>query len=147
MAFTRRFDQLYKQRKILILVFLILGFSCLFLLPKLKFSFNFEQFFPQGDPDLEFFQEFIKEFESDDNFLLVAFDNDPDVFEADFLEKVRTFSRAVDKEVPFVTQVQSLPDFRYPVMTPFGPSTIPALHLDNPEPVSYTHLRAHETDS
>ena len=133
MAFTRRFDQLYKQRKILILVFLILGFSCLFLLPKLKFSFNFEQFFPQGDPDLEFFQEFIKEFESDDNFLLVAFDNDPDVFEADFLEKVRTFSRAVDKEVPFVTQVQSLPDFRYPVMTPFGPSTIPALHLDNPE--------------
>ena len=133
MDFTQKFDQVYKQRKLLIIVFLLLSIGCIFLLPKLKFAFNFEQFFPQGDPDLEFFQEFIKEFESDDNFLLVAFENQPNVFDPAFLKKVQTFARTAVKEVPHIKQVQSLPDFKYPVMTPFGPSTIPALHLDDPE--------------
>ncbi len=123
---------MYKKRKALLIFFGVMSIGCLFLLPHLKFAFNFEQFFPQGDPDLEFFQDFIKEFESDDNFLLVAFENKPDVFEPEFLRTVQTFSRATAKEVPYVKQVQSLPDFKYPVMTPFGPSSIPALHLDDP---------------
>ena len=122
----------YRNRKSLLALFAVLAIVALCLLPRIKVAFNFEQFFPQGDPDLEFFQAFIEEFEADDNFLLIALDNEPSVFDTAFLKKVRAFSRDCKKEVPYVKLVQSLPDFRYPVMTPFGPSALPALHLNDP---------------
>ena len=101
-------------------------------LPNLKFSFRFEQFFPQGDEDLEFFQEFIKDFESDDNFLLVAVENKPTVFDTSFLKNFAALNEAY-AELPHVIQVQSLSNFSYPVKTPFGIMPIPALHLDDEE--------------
>lgn len=127
------YSSYYRNRKAIIAFFVVLGLVALSLLPRIKVAFNFEQFFPQGDPDLEFFQAFIEEFEADDNFLLIALDHEPSVFDTTFLKKVKAFSKDCKKEIPYVNLVQSLPDFRYPVMTPFGPSAIPALHLDDLE--------------
>lgn len=121
--------------------FLSLSLISLFLLPKLQFIFNFEQFFPQGDPDLDFFQEFIAEFETDDNFLLVALDNEPSVFDTAFLTRVKAFSKEARKELPYAKQIQSLPEFKYPVMTPFGPSSISAIHLDDLEQLKKDSVR------
>lgn len=118
-----------------------LSLISLFLLPKLQFIFNFEQFFPQGDPDLDFFQEFIAEFETDDNFLLVALDNEPSVFDTAFLTRVKAFSKEARKELPYAKQIQSLPEFKYPVMTPFGPSSISAIHLDDLEQLKKDSVR------
>ncbi len=101
-------------------------------LPFIKFAFNFEQFFPQGDEDLEFFQEFIKDFESDDNFLLVAIENNPSVFDTSFLKKFKNLNDEFSS-LPHVTQVQSLANFAYPVKTPFGIMPIPALNVDSPD--------------
>lgn len=133
MRFTEWYEWFWTHRKGSIALFLLLSVASLFLLPNLKFAFNFEQFFPQGDPDLEFFKEFIDEFESDDNFLLVAFEHEPTIFDTSFLQKVKKFSNVAAREVPYVKHVQSLPTLKYPVMTPFGPSFIPALHLDDPD--------------
>lgn len=135
------YEWYYENRKKLVSFFAILSLLSLFLLPNLKFLFNFEQFFPQGDEDLEYFQEFIAEFETDDNFLLVALDNQPSVFDTAFLAKVKAFSKAVRKDLPYTKQVQSLPEFKYPVMTPFGPSTIPAIHLDDLEQLKKDSVR------
>ncbi len=135
------FETFYQNRKVSIAAFLILASLSAILLPQLKFAFNFEQFFPQGDEDLEFFQEYIKEFETDDNFLLVALDNKPTVFDTSFLRKVEAFSKEAYKEIPYVKLVQSLPNYRYPVMTPFGPTTVPALHLDKPEQLKSDSIR------
>jgi len=135
------FHSFYQNRKAFIALFIILALLSTLLLPSLKFSFNFEQFFPEGDDDLAFFQDFIKEFETDDNFLLVALDNRPSVFDVDFLKRVAAFSEAAQKEIPYVKLVQALPDLTYPVMTPFGPTTVPALHLDEPERLSSDSIR------
>jgi len=135
------FEKFYQNRKASIYLFIILAVLSSLLLPKLKFSFNFEQFFPEGDEDLEFFQEFIEEFETDDNFLLIALENNPTVFDVEFLKKVADFSKQAKKEIPYVKLVQALPDLTYPVMTPFGPTTIPALHLDEPDRISEDSLR------
>lgn len=135
------YDTYYKNRKALLSFFVILSILALFLIPRLKFAFNFEQFFPQGDEDLIFFQEFIAEFETDDNFLLIALEHEPSVFDTAYLKKVKAFSKAIEKEVPYVKLVQALPDFRYPVMTPFGPSTIPALHLNDPKLLKEDSIR------
>ena len=135
------FDTFYRNRKASIAIFVVIALLSSLLLPRLKFSFNFEQFFPKGDKDLEFFQDFIKEFETDDNFLLLALDNEPTVFDAEFLKQVSDFSKAAKKEIPYVKLVQALPDMTYPVMTPFGPTTVPALHLEEPERMAADSLR------
>lgn len=103
-----------------------------FSIPHIKFAFNFEQFFPQGDEDLEFFQEFIKDFESDDNFLLVAVENQPTIFDTSFLKRFKKLNEDFDR-LPHVTRTQALTNFSYPVKTPFGVMPIPALHLDDLE--------------
>jgi predicted RND superfamily exporter protein len=102
-----------------------------FFLTKLSFIFDFEQFFPEGDPDLAFFRDFIEEFESDDNFLLLAIENEPSVFDSSFLESFHQLSLAM-REVPHVEKVQSLTMMDYPIKTPFGISAIPIIHRKTP---------------
>jgi len=118
-------------RKYIIAVFILFIPVCLYQVYHLKFSFDFEQFFPEGDPDLEFFQSFIQEFETDDNFLLIAVENNPSVFEEDFLEKFHEFTLKV-RDIPHVTRVQSLTTMDYPVKTPFGINSVPIIHMDQP---------------
>jgi uncharacterized protein len=97
----------------------------------IRFAFDFEQFFPIGDPDLEAFKEFVKEFETDDNFLLIALHRPKGVFDQQFLQKVHQFSLDC-RDLPHVKQVVSLTKIGYPIKTPFAIATIPAIHLDQP---------------
>ena len=124
------YDWYYENRKWFIAFFIIASLGAAFMLPKLGFSFNFEQFFPKGDPDLEFFQEFVEEFETDDNFLLLAIEHDPSIFDTSFLRQLKVFTKDCRKEIPYLKRIQSIVDFKYPLMTPFGPTTIPAIHFD-----------------
>jgi predicted RND superfamily exporter protein len=101
-------------------------------IPKLKFTFDFEQFFPKGDPDLEFFYNFIEDFESDDNFLLIAIENYNGVFDENFLQSFQNFSLEA-RNLPHVSKHLSLLNFSYPIKTPFGITTIPAIHFDKPD--------------
>lgn len=147
--------------KSIISIFLILSLSGAFLASqRVQFRFDFEQFFPTGDEDLEFFLEFKERFEPDDNFLLVGIHKEDGVFEQAFLEQVLDFSlaaRRIHFEVPKadsidnniytkaandqgdsillihpVLSAQSLLQIEYPVKNPFtGFSSIPVLHLED----------------
>lgn len=98
---------------------------------QIKFRFDFEQFFPQGDEDLAFFKGFIEEFETDDNFLLVGIPNKGTVFEKSFLEKIQ--NTTIDlRDVAGVMKSQSITNIRMPLKTPFGFTSIPLVHLDDP---------------
>ncbi len=123
---------LIPYRKGILGFFAVLTILSLIGIPRLKFSFDFEQFFPQGDEDLEFFRSFTKEFETDDNFLLLAVENNPTVFDTSFLQKFHTISLDL-RSLPYVKSVQGLTTMRYPVKTPFGITSIPILHLANEE--------------
>lgn len=74
-----------KYRGSIIIFFAILAIISGYYSTQLKFSFSFEQFFPKGDPDLEYYKNFTKDFEADDNFLLIAVENKPTVFDSSFL--------------------------------------------------------------
>ena len=97
----------------------------------LKFSFDFSQFFPRGDDDLAFFLEFVEEFEGDDNFLLVALENEEGVFQEEFLNDAHEFALE-SRELPHIVGVQSLTTFSYPLKTPFGLTAIPAINRAEP---------------
>ncbi len=114
-----------------IAVFGLLAIVSAFQLQNLKFAFSFEQFFPKGDEDLEFFTDFTEEFEADDNFLLVAVRREEGVFDQSFLEQFHDFTlRSAD--IPYILESQSLTKISYPLKTPFAITTIPAIHINEP---------------
>ncbi len=121
-----------QYRLLSVVVFSLLAIGSLFMLTRLQFTFDFEQFFPEGDEDLEFFREFVDEFETDDNFQLIAIERDSGVFHQPFLRDFHDFTLAC-RHLPHVEQVQSLTKFAYPVKTPFALTTLPAIHIDRPE--------------
>jgi hypothetical protein len=60
----------------------------IFLASRLGFDYNFENFFPQDDPDTDFFREYRSYFESDNDFIVVGLKNEEGVFQPDFLQRV-----------------------------------------------------------
>lgn len=117
-------------KKSILGLFILLGIISTFLLFNLRFSFDFSQFFPEGDEDLIFYQDFIEEFGVDDSFLLIAIENGDTVFEADFLKRFAAFSK-LSKELPFVIENQSITTLFYPIKTSFGYSRLPIIHLND----------------
>jgi uncharacterized protein len=119
-----------RWRKTIFGSFILLFFTACYFITTLRFSFDFEQYFPQGDPDLIFFQDFIKKFETDDNFLLVGVKNTEGVFQQDFLRRFDTLTQK-SIELPYIVDNQSLTTVRLPVKTPFGISAISAIHIED----------------
>jgi len=107
----------------------------------LKFTFDFEQFFPTGDPDLEFFLEFREKFEPDDNFMLVAVRREQGVFQQDFLNDFHAFTLDCRKLEP-VERVNSITTTKFPIKLPIGGFTaIPAIDRKNPDTYARDSLR------
>jgi predicted RND superfamily exporter protein len=61
---------------------------CVWLASGLKFSYDFEAFFPQNDPETDFYIEFRESFETDNDFFIVVLESDGSVFDSTFLSKV-----------------------------------------------------------
>lgn len=119
------------RRNLFLGLYGLLTLASLFLLPRLQFTFDFEQFFPKGDPEYEFFKKYVRDFESDDNFLLVAVERREGVFDSVFLAKFHDFTLRAG-QLPFVTSANSLTKMQYPLKTPFGITAVPVVHLENP---------------
>ena len=117
-------------KKTILIGFIVLAIGSCFTLPNLKFSFDFSQFFPTGDEDLIFYEAFIKDFSTDDNFLLIAVENKPTVFNKSFLTKFNTLSEQ-SKNLPYVKQANSLTNLSYPLKTSFGYAKLPVLHWND----------------
>jgi len=115
----------------------IVGFTLLALIStyfvfQLKFTFDFEQFFPTGDPDLEFFMDFREKFEPDDNFMLVAVRREQGIFQEEFLNDFHAFTLACRKLEP-ITRATSITNTKFPIKLPIGGfTTIPAIDRKNP---------------
>ncbi len=123
-------SKILAAKKIVISVFLVLGFISAFLLGDLKFSFDFNQFFPQGDEDIIFYTDFMKDFGADDSFLLIAVENDKTIFEKKFLADFHKFSLE-SRNLPYIKESKSLTTLFYPIKTSFGYTRIPIIHWND----------------
>jgi len=79
----------------------------------IQFDYDFEAFFPEGDPETEFYQDFRDKFETDNDFVIIALDNDEGIFKKDFLTLADSLT-GVLKELPNVTKVISPTRFKEP---------------------------------
>ena len=127
------FFDITRYRKPILTAFAVAFLISGYFISTLRFSFDFEQYFPQGDPDLIFFQDFIKNFETDDNFLLVGVKNGQNtegVFQQDFLRKIDTLTEKA-AILSYIKNSQSLTNIQLPIKTPFGISAIPVIHVED----------------
>ncbi|HOY14037.1 MAG TPA: MMPL family transporter, partial [Saprospiraceae bacterium] len=121
-----------KFRKGFLITLGIIFLASIALLPQLKFEFDFEQFFPEGDEDLAFYKDFIQDFETDNNFLLVGVENESGVFEQSFLAKLQKSTTDL-RDIPQVRNSQSITSIRLPFKTPFGFTSFPLVHVSEPD--------------
>lgn len=96
----------------------------------LKFDYEFENFFPIDDPELEYYKEFSEKFGNDNDYLLIGIENSKGVFRPDFLGKVDQLSKVLN-DLPESNQVLSVTNSKKIVSTPLGLVDIPRIHLDD----------------
>jgi len=124
----------------------VLSLLSIFFIFQIRFTFDFEQFFPEGDPDLEYFKEFSEQFEADDNFLLIAFKREQGIFDQEFLNKVHQITLKA-KRLESISLAMSLTTSQKPIKLPFGGySFIDVIHKDDPSKYRRDSIRLMEDE-
>ena len=75
------------------------------MISKMKFDYDFEAFFPHKDPETEFYLNFRKDFETDNDFFIVVVENQKGIFDFDFLKKVDSLTKVLG-DLPNVDEIQ-----------------------------------------
>lgn len=116
-------------RVVLALVFVALIIS-LFFSRKLSFSYDFESFFPDNDPALPFFKQYRQAFGHDNEFVLIALQNNNGIFKKDFLTKADSLTKQL-KRLTFVEEVISPSNLKRTSLQGFATVQTPLLHYQN----------------
>ncbi len=111
-----------------------------YFLLKLDFNYEFESFFPVGDPDLTYYEEFRDQFENDNDYLLIGIIHQPSVFDSLFLSRVRILGDSMRKH-PLVREVISPLEFKQPIIGGGSFFEIPILHPEAPDRYAADSLR------
>lgn len=122
---------LFSHKKLIIILYACLVLLAGFFVTKIDVIHSPEKFFPRDDDDLDFLNYFESRMEADDNYLLIAV-RVPDgqkVFDYETLKKITELRSAVE-DIPQVTDVYDITNYRFLLKTPMGYSTIKALPLD-----------------
>ena len=84
---------------------------------QIGFNYDFEAFFPEGQPETAFYLQFREAFSTDNDFILVGLKGENGVFDRDFLQASRELASALDT-VKGVTGVIDPTDLTLPVRDP-----------------------------
>ncbi len=103
--------------KIVLLILALLTIGAFFLLSRLSFDYNFENFFPEQDKETEYYRYFREVFETDNDFAIVGLVNQDGIFDLDFLERADSISSEL-KKIKYVEQVNSALDIKDGVRDP-----------------------------
>ena len=119
---------------------ILLGFGLLvtFILvalgPRLRFDYDFEQFFPESDEDLTFYRVYSQTFGTDNDYLLLAFERKQEIKLFEFLGELKRLQQNLNS-LSQVDTVLSAWDIQKPIIGLFGLRTIPAFDLSEGEVV------------
>jgi predicted RND superfamily exporter protein len=114
-------------------IFFVSAVTALFLYnwKNLEFSYDFEDFLPRGDVESDFYAEYRTKFTSDNDFMLLALENGPTVFDEEFLKSSRDLVEEI-KAAQFIEEVISLTELKEIRILPGGiVFEIPYIHLDS----------------
>lgn len=98
--------------------------------PKLSIAFEFEKFFADDNEDKVFFEHHVKKFGYDNDYLLLAIENSPTVFESEFLHKVHIWQSELDS-IKGITETQSIFQLKHLIKSPYGITAVPLVHIED----------------
>jgi predicted RND superfamily exporter protein len=100
---------------------------------QLRFNYNFNDFYPAGDPDLDYYQGYTQRFGNDNDYLLLGLEAAPGqtVFAPRFLAQVDSLTRLA-RRLPHVVGVTSPTTLTNPVVEGVGFYNLPYLHPADP---------------
>ncbi|MFD2999082.1 RND family transporter [Pontibacter toksunensis] len=123
----------YKRLSLYTLLLIAILTACsIYFATRLRFDYNFDNFFPKRDPDLAYYFSFRDKFGNDNDYLLIGLDNEPSIFDHDFLTRVDSLTAFMQRQ-PNVEAVLSPTTVKSPVIEQFGFFEIPYLHVDEPD--------------
>ncbi len=114
------------------LLFLLLALTILFgsQLNKLKFNYSFDSFFPKGDDELAYYDQFNKNFGQLNDFLFVVVKNQ-NPLDSTFLEQVLGLQKTLES-LDSTEKVTTAFDLKGVQINPFGVNTYSFLTAQNP---------------
>src|SRR6476469_4362101 len=119
-------------RRVAYLTLLLLGLlSALsaYYVAQLRFNYNFNDFYPAGDPDLDYYQGYTRRFGNDNDYLLLGVEAPAGqtVFAPGFLVRIDSLTRLA-KRTPHVVGITSPTTISNPVVEGLGFFNLPYLH-------------------
>lgn len=137
------FYQLFQYpsfRGILLLIWLISLLFFGFQLTKLKVNFEFERLFGEDNEDRQFYEQHLKVFGYDNDYLLVILEAQNTVFDTVFLQKAEQWRKqsAALNGVESLTSPTQLPHL---IKSPLGLSAIPLLHINDASRLATDSIR------
>jgi predicted RND superfamily exporter protein len=109
-AFARWGGWMVEKRRIVVLLSLLATALLASGLPKLRGEFSDDSYLRSGDDALEIYDAFRERYGQDERIVVGV--TAPDLFDLAFLERLRSLHSAIEQEVPFVEEVQSLVNAR-----------------------------------
>lgn len=126
-----------RRLSIFALLFVLVGTGVSgYFLTKIQFDYDFEKFFPESDPETNFFNEHRKRFETDNDFVLVGIHNEEGVFQEDFLQEIKALSDSL-REVRYILDVWGPTTLVELIRDPVFGTTFERPHLRWDEPQHY----------
>ena len=92
-------------------------------LPRIKFNYDFNAFFPKGDADLIYYERITEEFGMYDDFLYLAV-LDENIYSQEFLGRIDLLTQTL-ASWPEIKQVVSPTNYEQWQVTPFGLNRLP----------------------
>ncbi|MBL7963422.1 MAG: MMPL family transporter [Flavobacteriales bacterium] len=123
-----RIERTLTPRNARLIIAVLAGITLVFAaaLRLVRLDYDFERFFPTGDPELERYLDFRERFGDDNEFLLVGLEGSPHVFTTAFLGRVDSLTGALEA-LPDVRRVDSPTRMTEPRVTPAGVFQVPWL--------------------
>ena len=100
-----------------------------FFVAQLRFNYNFNDFYPAGDPDLDYYQGYTKRFGNDNDYLLLGVEAPAGrtAFDPAFLAQVDSLTQLARRQ-PNVRHVTSPTTLANTVVEGLGVFSVPYLH-------------------
>ncbi|UYZ64000.1 efflux RND transporter permease subunit [Hymenobacter weizhouensis] len=118
---------------LLVALGLVTGLA-LFFAAQLRFNYNFNDFYPAGDPDLDYYLTYSEQFGNDNDYVLLGLEapEGRTVFEPGFLTRLDSLTRFIGGR-RHVVSVTSPTTASNPVVEGLGVFNIPYLHPQEPQ--------------
>jgi predicted RND superfamily exporter protein len=101
---------------------------------QVRVDYEFEDFFPSGSEEVAYFNDFRNNFETDNDFIMVAIENPDGVFDSLFLSQIKSLNKDLRK-LDYVVEVSDLTVLkrvrREPITGKFIPNSVLRVHTKN----------------